>query len=311
MARVICRDIGARRARLCPKTVSMSSFAPRKNVLSRSERRHSSTTKPFRAKPSCFLPVLLILACGSHALGQANPSPKITLFVPAYFYPAGEGLKDWENLIAAAKDVPIVAIANPASGPGERSDPNHAKVISRANKAGVTVIGYVSTQYAKRPIEQVKADVDTWPRLYPAIGGVLFDEQTSDKSQLAYYRELYDHARRKIKGAFVASNPGVPCDSAYFAASRPEAISVFEHHQGYDEFTPPAGWRKTQRDCSAVLPYGTRDAAQMRQRLHRTVELHLGYFYATDDNGANPWDRLPIYWDDEVAAVKEVNVTNK
>jgi hypothetical protein len=39
-------------------------------------------------------------------------------------------------------------------------------------------------------------------------------------------------------------------------------------------------------------------------RLHQA--LCTGYFYATDDRGANPWDRLPIYWEEEVSAVKEL-----
>lgn len=249
-----------------------------------------------------------LLACGGGDVrAQAKSSAEIKLFVPAYFYPAGEGLKEWQKLIAASKEVSIVAVANPASGPGDRTDANHDKIISRASKAGVTVIGYVSTQYANRPIDQVKADVDRWHTLYPAIGGILFDEQTSDASQLDFYRELYDDARRKSKGGFVASNPGVPCDAAYFAASRPDVISVFEAHQAFDQFTLPAGWGNFERRHSAALPYDTRDARQMRERLRRAVELRLGYFYATDDNGANPWDRLPTYWDEEVAAVREVN----
>jgi hypothetical protein len=260
---------------------------------------------------SRLVPILLLLTNAGELRADEQSPARITLFVPAYFYPAGDGLKEWEKLIAAAKEVPIVAIANPASGPGERTDPNHAKIISRAGKAGVTVIGYVGTNYAKRPIEEVKADVDTWHKLYPAIGGIFFDQQTSDASQLAYYRELYDYARREIKDGFVASNPGVPCDADYFHSLRPDAISLFEAHVGYDQFTPPADWGDSERHHSASLPYDTRDAAQMRERLRRAVEFHLGYFYATDDYGANRWDRLPSYWDDEVAAVKEVNVTRK
>ncbi|HVA50237.1 MAG TPA: spherulation-specific family 4 protein [Pirellulales bacterium] len=239
--------------------------------------------------------------------GRLTPVAKIKLFVPTYFYPAGEGLKEWERLISAAQTVPIVAIANPASGPGDQDDPNHANIIGRATQAGVTVIGYVSTQYTKKPREQVKAEVDRWTQLYPAIQGIFFDEQSSDAAQVDYYRELFDYARKKIKNGFVASNPGVACDVAYLTVARPDLICVFEHHQGFEEFNPPTGWGDDARRHAAVVPYQTADAAQMRDRLRRTAQLHLGYFYATDDGGANPWDRLPTYWDDEVAAVRELN----
>jgi hypothetical protein len=107
---------------------------------------------------------------------EANKA-RLTLLVPAYFYPAGPGLKQWEQLIEAAARVPIVAIANPASGPGERTNSDYSAVVGRAKRRGVTVIGYVGTNYAHRPIAEVEADVDRWVRFYPEISGIFFDAQ--------------------------------------------------------------------------------------------------------------------------------------
>ena len=45
------------------------------------------------------------------------------LLVPAYIYPANDGRKDWQRLIAAASKVDVVAIVNPDSGPGSRATP--------------------------------------------------------------------------------------------------------------------------------------------------------------------------------------------
>lgn len=236
-----------------------------------------------------------------------KPTTTLQLLVPAYFYPAGDGLKDWERLLAAARDVPIVAIANPASGPGERADANHAKIISRAARAGVKIIGYVSTRYAKKPLPTVKAEVDRWRNFYPSIGGIFFDEQTGDAAQVEYYRQAFVHCREKIEDGFVASNPGVPCDAGYIATAKADLICVFENHQGFDAFQPPAVWGAKERRHAAALAYDTMNADQMRDRARRAAELQLGYFYATDDNGANPWDRLPGYWEDEVKAILEVN----
>jgi hypothetical protein len=247
-------------------------------------------------------------ACGAaDPPDKPKPAAKVKLFVPAYFYPAGEGLKEWDRLIAAAKEAPIVAIANPASGPGERVDLNYTMVIGRAVRAGVTVIGYVSTRYAKQPLAQVKSDMDRWKEFYPSINGIFFDEQTSDASQVDYYRDAFEYARHKFKDAFVASNPGVPCDVAYATVARSDLICVFEHFEGYDEFRLPRTWGEEQRKRAAVLPYKTTNAEQMRQRLHRAVQRQIGYFYATDDSGDNPWDRLPADWDDEVAAIRDMN----
>lgn len=236
-----------------------------------------------------------------------KPAATLQLLVPAYFYPAGDGLKDWERLLAAARDVPIVAIANPASGPGERADANHAKIIGRAARAGVKTIGYVSTRYAKKPLGTVKAEVDRWLDFYPSIGGVFFDEQAGDAAHVEYYRDAFAYAREKIKNGFVASNPGVPCDVGYVATAKADLVCVFENHQGFDAFQPPAAWGAKERPHAAALAYGTMNADQMRDRARRAADLKLGYFYATDDNGANPWDRLPGYWEDEVKATLEIN----
>ncbi len=246
-------------------------------------------------------------ALAAEPAAQLKPATKLTLFVPTYFYPAGEGLKEWDRLIAAAREVPIVAIANPASGPGDKADPNHAQIIGRATQAGVTVVGYVGTVYAKKPLAQAKAEVDRWLEFYSQIGGFFFDEQASDAGQLAYYRELFDYAREKTRNGFLASNPGVPCDVAYVNAARADVVCIFENERGYDDFTLPAAWHDQELRHAAVVPFQTADARQMHDRLRRAVELKLGYFYATDDVGPNPWDRLPTYWDDEVAAIRALN----
>ncbi len=67
------------------------------------------------------------------------PQPQtvaMRLWVPAYYYPFGPGLREWNRLIASAESVPIVAIVNPASGPGDHVDTNFAAILPRAGKPG-------------------------------------------------------------------------------------------------------------------------------------------------------------------------------
>ena len=92
---------------------------------------------------------ILCLSLGPGAGRAADPEPpRLSILVPAYFYPSGRGLKEWEKLIDAAGRAPIVAIANPASGPGKKVDPNYTAVIRRAAKAGVTVASGCSAALA-------------------------------------------------------------------------------------------------------------------------------------------------------------------
>src|SRR5262245_25171375 len=167
----------------------------------------------------------VLMAADVVADEPAEKLPAVRLLVPAYFYPAGKGDEEWDKLIAAAHRVPIVAIVNPASGPGKLADPNYEKLLARAKEAKrLTLIGYVTTSYAKRPAEDVQADVDQWLKLYPAIQGIFFDEQASGAEQVQYQTRLYEHVRKTRKLKLVITNPGTTCDEGFVAKPATDAV---------------------------------------------------------------------------------------
>ena len=45
----------------------------------------------------------------------------------------------------------------------------------------------------------------------------------------------------------------------------------------------------------------------MREYILEMADKRIGYCYVTDGQGVNPWGRLPVYWEVEVAAVRRVN----
>jgi hypothetical protein len=258
---------------------------------------------PARRYPSCLL--LLLLATGYAPASE--PAPRCRLLVPAYFYPAGEGLKDWDRLLASGAKVPILAVVNPASGPGEKADPAYTKLLNRAKKApGVTLLGYVSTRYGKRPAADVRADIDRWLRLYPQVRGLFLDEQASGAGQADYYAALYAHARaRKLRP--VVTNPGTACAEAYLARPAADVACLFEAGEGFAGFRPPAWAVRYGAGRFAALAYNVKEAGQMRKYLAAAQERRVGLVYVTDGAGANPWARLPAYWDEEVTAAKRLN----
>jgi hypothetical protein len=232
-----------------------------------------------------------------------EPAPRVQLLVPAYFYPAGEGLKHWEALAAAAKRMPVRAVVNPASGPGDKADPAYTKLLERLkDQPGLTLLGYVSTRYGKRPLADVKADVDRWRRLYPQIHGLFVDEQASGEGQVGYYASLYEYAKKKHRLRLVVSNPGTVCAEAYLARPAADMACLFEGSKGLADFTPPPWAAKYPARRFAALAYKVENAAQMRQLFRTARAKGIGQLYVTDAAGANPWERLPSYWGDEVAA---------
>ena len=242
---------------------------------------------------------------------ESGKAVRMRICIPSYYYPFGPGLRDWNRLIASAKVVPIVAIVNPASGPGDHVDTNFAVLIPRARKAGVTVVAYIGTQYGRKPIARVKQEVDTFLRFYPEIQGFHFDEQSSDQRDVDYYAELYQYVHRRIPNALVITNPGTSCDPGY--ASRPAAdiITLREHDLGFQDYQVPAWTARFSGLRFCIQAHSVRSEQEMKQSLRRAAELRIGNVFVTDDSGANPYDRLPSYWDAEVEVVRRVNLPTR
>jgi len=248
----------------------------------------------------------LLYGVPAHAAEPPASTP-LRLLVPAYFYPEGKGLDEWKRMARAAKDVPIVAIANPASGPGSRPDASYTAAIDLARSAGVAVIGYVSTRYAKRPETEVRADIDRWLQFYPKIDGFFFDEQTSGKEQVPYYGAIakYVQSRRTDVGALVVTNPGTVTSQEYLTPWKGIHVScLYEDHGGLDRYQRP-GWTVSVPSAQvAGLVYGEASLARMRENLRLAASKGVGFVYVTDNGGSNPWDRLPTYWELEVAELR-------
>jgi hypothetical protein len=240
-------------------------------------------------------------------VGEARKPQPLELLVPAYFYPGGESQKDWDRLIKAAGAVPLVAVVNLDSGPGKEVDPNYAKIIDRAQAAGLTVIGYVSTLHGKRPLEEVRADVERWVHFYPAIQGIFFDAQASGAEHVGYYTALYDAVRKKKGLPLVVTNPGTTCAEDFLARPASDVACLAEGNKGLSAYAPPAWTERYAPERFAALLYQIDTPAQMKRAVLGMRDKRIGYCFVTDAMQPNPWGRLPGYWEEEVEAVRQIN----
>ena len=242
--------------------------------------------------------------------GEAG-RPRLKLIIPAYFYPAGPGLKQWERLIEAAARVSIVAVANPATGPGESMNVDYGSIVRRATRRGVVVLGYVNTNYAQRPLPEVQADVARWLAFYPEIRGIFLDAQPSDAKYVDYFAQARDFVRKKISGALVVTNPGTLCDEAFAVRPASDALCVFETNSGFENFRLPRWADRHPSSLFAALPHQVATQDRMRDYIQVASTRGIGLIYVTDGKIPNPWERLPSYWDAEVEAVRKVNLGEK
>lgn len=245
---------------------------------------------------------LLALASGTAGAGQ--------ILVPAYFYPSDDpSLSYWDELTAAASQARITAIMNPNNGPGLALDPNYATVINAFRGAGGQVVGYIHTSYGSRDIDLVKADIDRYASFYH-VDGFFVDEMSNLSGDIAYYQPLYTYIKSLSSSYQVFGNPGIGTLESYLSIA--DTLVTFEGPPvtsaltpaGYDLFGKPEAWTASYPAARfGHLIYGVSDVNDMHDLVRLAATRNTGYLYITDDTLPNPWDTLPAYWNEQVAAV--------
>jgi hypothetical protein len=217
----------------------------------------------------------------------ARARPAVDLAVPAYAHPAVDP-DLWERLAQASGVVRFVVV-NVHSGPGELLDPAYPAVIERLRDARIRMVGYVDTDYGRRPVQDVVADARTWVLRY-GVHGVFLDQASGDLEQLEYYAACALGARA-CGAQFVVLNPGADCHPGY--ADIANVTVTFEGRWADYWRYRPAAWTRllpASRFCHLVY-----DAPAERLALGPALarQRHASTAFFTSGTGANPWDRLP------------------
>jgi Spherulation-specific family 4 len=216
--------------------------------------------------------------------------------VPLYSYPSAPA---WSAIIQAKQAhaaVQVVAIVNPASGPGAKVDSAFTTGIAKLVAAGIVPIGYVSTSYTNRGQAAVKADADTWRTSYPAVQGIFFDEQSVTPGDEAFYSAVTTYA--KTKGfTLTVGNPGTGVPDSFLGSVD---IMLSYENAGTPKLTSLSRYT-AHRDQFGIIPYAAAFDATFVQAAAKSVR----YVYVTDDDLPNPWDTLPSYFDALLGALTD------
>jgi hypothetical protein len=226
------------------------------------------------------------------------PSTAAATIVPLYTSPSDSS---WNAIVAAKMAHPAVgvtAIVNPANGPGGSPSPAYASGIARLVSAGIRVVGYVATGYAANSPASVKADIDRWKMFYPGqITGIFFDEQSNKAADVAHYRDLSQYA--KAQGlSFTIGNPGTDTAEGYIGAL--DTMLIYES-AGLPSAGQMGGWHTKYAPSNfGVIPYAT----QLDAAFVHNARAYVQYIYLQNDSLPNPWDSLPGYFNDLLAALE-------
>jgi hypothetical protein len=103
------------------------------------------------------------------------------------------------------------------------------------------------------------------------------------------------------EGAVVALNPGT--DTCQVFVEMADHVVIFEGSGDAWASWAPQGWVPDyDPEKFWVLVYNVPTSGEMTAILPQAAAAGVGMVYVTDDVLDNPWDTLPSYWADEVAA---------
>jgi hypothetical protein len=155
----------------------------------------------------------------------------------------------------------------------------------------------VHTSYGARAAADVRAEIDQWHAWYPKVDGIFFDEESNDAGGDGYYRDLSGYVK-SLGMRLTVGNPGTDTAASYIDAV--DVTFVYEAN-GLPSDVTLTDWRSRYPLRSVgVIPYASAlDLAWISK-----ARSAVGYIYVTDDDLPNPWDTLPPFFDDLLAALE-------
>jgi hypothetical protein len=219
--------------------------------------------------------------------------------VPAFFGPG----RFWAQLDRAAPR-PRIAVVDPRHGPGRTRSRGYASAIRAAEAAGITVVGYVDTDYGRRSRRAVERQVRAYRRWY-GVGGIFFDRASGDCAREPYYAAL-----RRDAGAVIGSGARTILDPrGHPSRCDMRAADILVTFDGSDRAylrSPPPAWvadYPRARFWQSI--HGARSVSAMMAAVAVSRGRQAGFVFVTPGDGPHPYGRLPTgsYWRVELAAI--------
>lgn len=209
------------------------------------------------------------------------------IIVPAYFDPGPA----WDRAIAGS---PGIMILNPNSGAGTYQE-RWNTLTQTAQRHRIKVIGYVRTNLAKRPLREVKKEIDRYVQWY-GVDGIYLDVATGTKQSIPYYRNLADYVHTRSPGAIVALNPALALNERYL--NFVDILCIYEwKHSEYRKKSLPPWILQHAADRFIHVIYGVPNLSAAQATLNLTKRRNAGYVFITHvSDPAKVYKSLGNYW---------------
>lgn len=221
-------------------------------------------------------------------------NPHGGILFPFYIYPTPAAL---QPAIAAKQQYPNVAmrlVLNPNSGPGATINTDYVNASAQLKAAGISVAGYVDTNYSTIPIATVEAQILQWWNWYKP-DGIFLDQMSVNHP---YYSAITAYAKG-LGIKYVIGNAGATIDVS--SGNDVDTVVIYENFV-LPNITQPnfQSWFNAYPPTKiGLLVYRI---PTLPTAFIQSAAKEIGWIYITDDgvNNTNPWDKYPAYWNDLV-----------
>jgi hypothetical protein len=228
--------------------------------------------------------------------GAPTASGCQSTFVPAYFYSSSV----WDQVIDTSPH-PTVMLLNVDNGVGTSPLSHFQSLVKQAQDAGITVLGYSSTEYGARSISSVESEISEYKSWY-GVNGIFLDLTQGTSGEFSYYQTLANYIRSTISGGIVWLNPGSYPDPNFMSIAN--VVMVFEgSYSSYLSDQVPSWISQYSPSQFAHVLYDT-PQSDFPSAVNLSRQRRAGHLFVTDLSGSgNPYGALPSYWSQEASAV--------
>jgi hypothetical protein len=283
-----------------------------------------STTTPYSPSSTDYAPFGgKITAATSGALMQ----PGTGVIVPLFTESSSARLSEVNEIVQAKlahPAVPIVVVINPEGGPGISYDPNIATEVKDMQAAGISVIGYVPTNWGERGIPSIESDMLIYLNWY-GVTGIYLDQMPNWNYNSpsgtwyyggpngefipAYFATLSQYGK-SIGMTQVVANSGADVPTDFIGSVN--TIGIFENaylpslslSAGWTSIAGLGGWHASYSKSnfmffSYAIP--SLDPAYLLG-----VSNYVGYLYITNGTGTAPYNTLSPYFDQIISLLASI-----
>src|SRR2546428_9241180 len=223
------------------------------------------------------------------------------IVIPLYTYPTDGSWAATFQARSAHPNVPIITVINPSNGPGGSSDLNYVQGVKTFQAAGIIVLGYVATGYASHLMSSLESQIGSYKNWY-SVSGIFFDEMSNVQGNENYYSTLNTYVK-SLGMTMTMGNPGTSMPNSYIGTL--DSLCIFEQ-SGLPTLSYLSSYSGHPKSNFAYIGLSV---SLLNTAFEAASSQYAGWIYITNAGGGNPYNVLPSYFMNEVAALDPSPVT--